>query len=84
MEVARSSLAFYRQEKGGLYARARVADYWIVNLVDRVIEIHREPAPDAGAPSGWRYHAVSTLDREAFVSLLAAPDARIAVADLLP
>src|SRR5207253_5719087 len=34
-EVAESSLAFDRGQKGGLYARARIEDYWIVNLVDR-------------------------------------------------
>jgi phosphopantetheinyl transferase len=33
VEVALSSLAFDRRHKGSLYARAGVADYWIVNLV---------------------------------------------------
>ena len=32
LEVAESSLAFDRGHKGRLYARAGVADYWIVNL----------------------------------------------------
>ena len=84
VEVAESSLAFDRRDKGGLYARAGVADYWIVNLVDRVLEVYREPAPDPEAPIGWRYHAVDTLGREGFVAPLAAPHARLAVADLLP
>jgi len=43
IEVAESSLAFDREHKGSLYARARLDDYWIVNLVDRVAEIYRRP-----------------------------------------
>jgi Uma2 family endonuclease len=46
VEVAESSLRFDRRDKGSLYARANLQDYWIVNLVDRVLEVYREPAPD--------------------------------------
>lgn len=53
VEIAVSSLALDRMHKAGLYARAGVADYWIVNLVDRVLEVHRAPAPDPAAPYGW-------------------------------
>ena len=68
---------------GGLYARAGIADYWIVNLAERRLEVYREPAPDAAAPFGWRYRSVIVPDREAVVSPLAAPVARVRVADLL-
>src|SRR5205085_348286 len=34
VEVAESSLTFDRVQKGSLYARAGIVDYWIVNLVD--------------------------------------------------
>jgi Uma2 family endonuclease len=84
VEVAESSLAFDRRDKGSLYARDGVADYWIVNLMDHVLEVNREPVADAGAPSGWRYHAVSALGRDDVVVPLAALHARVAVADLLP
>jgi Uma2 family endonuclease len=84
VEVADTSLAMDRVHKGSLYARARVADYWIVNLVDRVLEIYREPVPAPEAPYGWQYSNVRTLGPSDFVSPLAAQDARIAVADLLP
>lgn len=43
VEVADTSLAKDRLRKGGLYARAGIADYWIVNLVDRVVEVYRQP-----------------------------------------
>jgi len=84
VEVADSSLALDREHKGSLYARAGVPDYWIVNLVDRVLEVYREPAADATAPFGWAYRVVRRRDAEAGVAPLAAPTASIAVADLLP
>ena len=61
VEVADSSLDFDRQPKGSLYARAGVEDYWIVNLIDRVVEMYRDPGPDASAPYGWRYRSAQTL-----------------------
>src|SRR5437762_3642119 len=33
-----------RGRKASAYARGGITDYWIVNLVDRVVEVHREPA----------------------------------------
>jgi Uma2 family endonuclease len=84
IEVAESSLAFDREHKGSLYARAGIQDYWIVNLVDRVLEIYRDPAPDASAPYGGRYRSVTTLAPPAVVVPLALATAQLAVADLLP
>jgi Uma2 family endonuclease len=84
IEVADTSLAFDRQQKGGLYARAGIRDYWIVDLVGRIVEVHRDPSPDASAPYGWRYRAVQRLAAPDVVAPLAVPAARIAVASLLP
>jgi Uma2 family endonuclease len=84
IEVAESSLFFDRQSKGGLYARAGLQDYWIVNLVDQVVEVYRDPAADASAIYGWRYRSVTRLARPAVVVPLAFPASEIAVADLLP
>jgi Uma2 family endonuclease len=84
VEVAESSLAFDRRYKGSLYARARVADYWIVNLVDRVVEVRRRPTPAPSAKFGWRYADVKLVREGGTVSPLARADVTIAVADLLP
>jgi len=84
VEVAESRLAFDREHKGSLYARARLEDYWIVNLVDRVLEVYRRPVPDASSPFGWRYASKEVLSAESFVELLAAPGTPILVSDLLP
>jgi Uma2 family endonuclease len=84
VEVSDSSLALDREHKGSLYARARLCDYWIVNLVDRVVEVYREPRPDATSVHGWAYRAIQRFHSEQSITPLAAPTARIAVADLLP
>lgn len=84
VEVAETSLALDRDHKGSLYARAGVVDYWIVDLVGRVLEVHRQPMPDPSARFGWRYGSVEVVGLEAAVSLLAVPEGRIAVADLIP
>jgi Uma2 family endonuclease len=84
IEVAESSLAFDRRQKGSLYARAGIADYWIVNLVDRVLEVYRDPGPDAGAPYAWSYRSVVTLPPDDVAVPLAFPSVRIVVGDLLP
>lgn len=84
VEVADSSLAFDRAEKGSLYARAGIADYWILNLPDQVLEVYREPAAAPHAPYGHRYGATITLAPRDLVSPLAVPTAAILVASLLP
>lgn len=84
IEVAESTLDFDRQEKGSLYARAGIAEYWIVNLIDRVLEVSRQPTPDSAAPFGWTYRERHSLGPASSISPLAHPDARITVADLLP
>lgn len=39
VEVSESSLALDRDHKESLYARAGLADYWIVNLLDQTLEV---------------------------------------------
>jgi hypothetical protein len=84
VEVSLSRLTFDREHKGSLYARAGLVDYWIVNLVDRILEVHREPVADATARFGWRYASVERRGAEGTASPLVAPDARVRVSDLLP
>jgi len=84
VEVAESSLAFDRAQKGSLYARAGIADYWIVNLEDRILEVYRDPGPDLTAPFGWRYISVTRFRPPDSVTPLDVPTAPIPVAALLP
>jgi Uma2 family endonuclease len=83
-EVSDSSLAKDRLRKGGLYARAGIPDYWVVNLVDGVLEIYRQPVRAPSRRYGWKYGSVRLLKRNAIVAPLARRRARIRVADLLP
>lgn len=49
MEVALTSLRYDRVRKARLYAAAGIPEYWIVNLVDRQLEVFRQPTPDGYA-----------------------------------
>lgn len=84
VEVADSSLAWDRNVKGSLYARAGIEDYWIVNLVDRVVEVYRDPVPDASAVHGWRYGSVATLAPPSTISPRGLFGAGVTTASLLP
>ncbi|HVU53341.1 MAG TPA: Uma2 family endonuclease [Polyangia bacterium] len=76
VEVSASSLAYDRTVKARLYARAGVPEYWIVNLVARTVEVHREPS----ASGFGSVESVSGGE----LAPLAAAGPRLAVADLLP
>jgi Uma2 family endonuclease len=82
VEVAESSLRLDRTIKKNIYAAAGIADYWIVNLVERVLEVYREPVEVRRRRR--EYRRVVTLGPDEVVIPLAAPDAHIRVADLLP
>lgn len=43
IEVADASLEFDVGEKAGLYAKAGIADYWVVDLLNRSVEVLRDP-----------------------------------------
>jgi len=77
-------LLLARGRKAAAYARAGITDYWILNLGDRVLEVHREPARPGPARRNWGYLVIDTLSADATVTPLAAPAANIRVADLLP
>jgi Uma2 family endonuclease len=77
VEISDSTLDFDRETKGPMYARAGIADYWIVNLNERRVEVRRQPGADG-------YASVATFGEGESVAPLARPDAPVAVADLLP
>jgi Uma2 family endonuclease len=83
VEIADTTVIIDRR-KGGLYARAGVPDYWIVNLIDEVLEVYRGPAESRAARFGWEYSEALLFRRGDDVTPLAAPAARVVVDDLLP
>ncbi len=84
VEVADTSVSYDRTEKGSLYAKAGIAEYWILNLVKRQLEGYQQPVEDDETPYGWRYGEVAIYQLGQTVAPLAAPDRRVAVEDLLP
>lgn len=70
IEVAESSLAYDSGEKAELYAAGGIADYWIVNLVHRWIEVRRDPA-------GGRYRSLQTFSDDDEVRPLELADLAI-------
>ena len=84
VEVADTTLASDREQKGSLYARAGVAEYWLVNLLDRRVEVYRDPAPQPQARYGRAYRGVQSYEAGDRISPLAAPGSVVQVADILP
>jgi Uma2 family endonuclease len=84
VEIADASYRIDHGYKAGLYARAGIAEYWLVDVVNDAVEVHREPGAAPDAPYGGRYRSLETLRPPATVAPLIAPAAPIRVADLLP
>lgn len=77
VEVADSSLLHDRKRKAGLYARAGIQEYWILNTVKRCLEVFRNPLDGV-------YKVRLVLRESDSVSPLARPEATIPVGSLLP
>lgn len=75
IEVADSSVALDR-EKARVYAAAGVGEYWIVNLPERVIEVHTEPGASG-------YATVAVRKPGEMLCIAAFPDVELAVADVI-
>lgn len=75
IEVADSTLLSDRQIKALIYAKAEIADYWILDVNRREVLIFREPAPDG-------YQQVMTLPTNAAIAPIAFPDITIPLTQL--
>ncbi len=77
IEVADSSLAYDREIKAKIYARAGIADYWILNVNERQLHVFREPTEDG-------YQSEIILGESASISPLQFPAFNIAIQQMLP
>ena len=77
VEVAASSLAQDLSTKAKLYARAGIPEYWVLDVDNRRLYLHRDPA--AGL-----YQTLTEIDETGAVEPLAQPGHRIALTGLLP
>jgi len=84
VEIAETSYRTDREYKFSLYARAGIAECWLVDVVNERVEVHREPEVSPAALYGWHYRSIETLRSPAVVRPLITPRTPIRVADLLP
>ncbi len=79
VEVADTTLAYDRTLKKVLYAEAGIPAYWIVNLVDRLVEVYSQP-------QGSDYVSVQTLGSADLVPVVLNGQTvgSLAIAQLLP
>jgi Uma2 family endonuclease len=61
-----------------------VPDYWIVNLQDRNVEVHRDPVRDLSSETGFGYACQLAFSESDSVARLLAPNRFISVKALLP
>jgi Uma2 family endonuclease len=74
IEVADSTLGFDMRTKAGLYARAGIVEYWVLDVAGRRMFVHRDPREG-------RYVSIVAYGEDESVSPLAAPDSRFRVSD---
>jgi len=84
VEISDFTLDYDTGDKASLYASAGIADYWVVDVVNRRLIVHRDPRADAAQPFGTRYANVAAYPPGQTASPLAAPAARVVIADLMP
>lgn len=77
IEVAETSLLEDRGIKTALYATAEIPEFWIVNLTEKIVEVHRRPGQG-------RYAEIQRIDRRGIVGPAAFPEVQIRVGDLIP
>ena len=82
IEVADTSLATDR-EKRRLYARAGIREYWIINLVDSLMEVFRDPV-GAGRDADYNREQAFSRTESLTLSIPGAPSREILVAELVP
>jgi Uma2 family endonuclease len=51
IEIANSSLGRDREDKARIYAKANVPVYWVVNVVDRQVEVYTQPSGPTATPA---------------------------------
>ncbi len=81
VEVADTTLYYDTTTKAELYATAGIADYWVLDVVNELLLVFRDPRPLGGTIA---YRSRTTYTATETVTLLAVPNVPISVADLLP
>lgn len=83
IEVADSSLLRDQRDKTRIYARAGIPVYWIINLVDRRVEVYAQPSGPTAVPAYGAFQTYQSGDGVPLV-LDGATVGSVPAADLLP
>ena len=83
IEVSGSTLESDRTDMLKIYARDRIKVYWIVNLIDRVVEVHQVPNGTKAKPR-YKTRRVYSEDKAVPVVLGGKKRSEIVVKDILP
>lgn len=84
VEVADASLVRDRGIKLRSYARAGIPQYWIVNLIDRHVEVYAEPDPVAMPKPAYRRRETYAADATLSLVIAGQMRANISVREVLP
>lgn len=77
VEVSEESLRGDRLLKGRIYARARIPEYWVVDVAGQAVELYSEPDEEAG-----RYRTLRTLGMGETLTSQVLPELTLPVAGL--
>lgn len=83
VEVADTTLERDRGVKRMVYARAGIPVYWIINLLERVLEVYEEPS-GSGDDAGYQRHCYYGSADSTAIVIDGSDVGRVAVRDLLP
>jgi Uma2 family endonuclease len=83
VEVSDSTPQRDEISKKRVYARERVPVYWIINLIDRQVEVYTDPSGPAERPD-YRHQQICRKGDEVPLVIEGREVGRIPVRDLLP
>ena len=84
IEISKSTQAYDLGVKPSLYASTGTPEYWMIDIVARVVRVFRDPVVDPLQKFGYRYNSVAVLSDSQVVSPLGAPGVMLTVGELLP
>jgi len=74
IEISDSTLGFDLKTKADLYARAGIVEYWVFDIPQRRLIVHREP-------QNGLYRSITAYNQHESVAPLAMPDCEFRIAD---
>jgi Uma2 family endonuclease len=77
VEVSDTTLRFDLTAKATLYASEKIAEYWVIDIENRVIHVHRDPQNDV-------YQSITKESETSTIAPLHAPQNPILIKSLLP